>query len=336
MAFLSNENIIKLVYDNFLITLRLFSIAKNKIISNVILRAIDYNKIYKTIGKSQHLLDNMGYHRTITLLPNDTIIVPNESKLKVFDINTTYCIQTVYSPEIIQSIVSLPDNKIAICTYLNIIIYDTSLNFTPIKVISLPKKCYCFEKLFVLSNGDLASIIYLHQYSIVIYDQSSDYNKLKVLNPEYDHLMCIVSVSNNRVAVSTYEIRTINIFDVAGDYKCLNKLYGYESSINDLLFIPQSNVLVSGAADGSIMIWSMDDNIYLINRIFTHQAISCLLLLKNGFFATGGYNGIEIYNWVYFKVIKQVSGFSTKYLKQMKDDRIVSATGDGEVIILGL
>jgi WD40 repeat protein len=92
-------------------------------------------------------------------------------------------------------------------------------------------------------------------------------------------------------------------------------------------------MLISGSNDGVINIWN-ESEFNCIKTIATYKAIYCLLLLANGYFASGGRDGVKIYNLKDDEIVKHIDECSTNCLKQLKDNRIISVTrNDGTITI---
>jgi WD40 repeat protein len=330
MPTMANANIMKLVFKNITSPQKILTEIRNKTLYNVILRTTDYDKIYKSMGKSKvPLLGCKADYPKITLLSNDNAATACwDGKLKIFDTKNYKCIKTVEGVTEIQSMVTLSNNNIAVCASHHIKVFDTSRDYECIKTISVK-----YDRLFVLSNGDLASKAYINQYSIVIYHHDTDYDSFKELAEAEDGFMCITSISKCNVAVGSYKSLLIYIYDIEDDYKCLKKLSGHKDWILDIVFDNRNKLLISGSNDGVINIWN-ESEFSCIKTIATSKAIYFLLLLANGYFASGGRDGVKIYNLKDYETVKHIDECSTNCLKQLKDNRIISVTrNDGTITI---
>jgi WD40 repeat protein len=236
MPTMANANIMKLVFKNIISPQKILPAIRNKTLYNIILRTTDFDNIYKSMGKSKVLLLGCkADYPKITLLDSGNAATACwDGKLRIFDTKNYKCIKTVEGVNEIQSMVTLSDNNIAICASHHIKIFDTSKDYQCIKTISVNGHKY--DKLFVLSNGDLASKAYINQYSIVIYHHNTDYNSFKELTEAEDGFMCITSISKCNVAIGSYKSLLIYIYDIEDDYKCLKKLSGHKDWILDIVF----------------------------------------------------------------------------------------------------
>jgi WD40 repeat protein len=188
----------------------------------------------------------------------------------------------------------------------------------------------------VLSNGDIATHGRIYNRSMIIYHRNSEYDTFKELsnNKPMDTFNCITSLSDNNTAVNSIRENVIYVYDMGDDYKCVKEFLSYQNWIHELLYIRQNSLLISGSIDRKIKFWSVNDDYNCIKTIITHEAVYYLLLLSGGYFASGGVDGIKIYHMKSYELINHLDKhYSTTSFKQLDDNRIISSSSDGAVMI---
>jgi WD40 repeat protein len=335
MASLTNANIMTLIYENFIPDYRTIADIKNNLLCQVILKSIDYTKFYKAIGKSSILLEDKIPFPKITLLADDNLIITGDYNLRIVNTDNYKTLRTIEQGSYISSIVTLPDNKIAvICDEINLIkILNANEDFECIKIIGSEDQYY--SRLSVLSNGDLACKVKINSGPVfIIYHYDIDYNHSKVLYETIDHFNCITSLSNNTIAAGSNNDNLIYIYDANDDYKCIKKLSDHKHWINALLFVPKRNLLISTSNEGKINLWDCSNDYCHFKSLFTQKSIYCLTLLSGGYFASGGLDGIKIYHLTSLRLINHINKEnSTNCLKQLKDNRLISTTVNDTVTV---
>jgi WD40 repeat protein len=96
-TFIYNEDIIKLIFNNFNPLNNLLDNTTNKTISKVILSIQNYGKMFKSIGKNQIILRGHDHwiRALVSLSENLILSASFDKKLRIWDINNHTCIATI-------------------------------------------------------------------------------------------------------------------------------------------------------------------------------------------------------------------------------------------------
>jgi WD40 repeat protein len=335
-----NENIFKVIFQTFPFykNKQMSASIKNKHISKAILKILNYPDIYKSMGRRKQLL--IGHNNcicSIALLPNGNIITASDDRtLKIWNLETLSCIQTLEEVACVKSVIILPDNKLAYCT-LNgyVFIRDTTNDNKIITTLNLGSYEY-LNNLLLLSNGHLACTGRRRNlFPVIILDYFTERIVMELTKSFDDWLLTLVNLTGNKFACSSME--TITIWDNK-EYNCLKTLTRHESWIYALVYIEKENRLLSGSFKGEIRVWDLT-TYECIRTIYEahYKGIRCLLYLPNGYFASGcSWNkDIKIWDLKNYECINTLSGHKNVItsLLLLKDNRIVSASNDKTTII---
>jgi WD40 repeat protein len=268
MAFLKNENIITLIFEN----LSLFHISQlyktifSETISTAILKILNLKNIFKTMGGTKTFLNGYGHYiRALANLEDRDLIVSasSDKALKVWDINTLSCIRAIHGHNApVYFVIALDNGIIASCTWDQIIIWNAKEDFKCIKTIS--KEGY--DSFFKLNNGKLVCPAnhYGTPYLIIIDCTDPNYcieiyqsNATRPLEPLFNNTFASVSKNN---------VRTISIWDADDGYKCIRTIGSHIDSVEALLF-NKRDLLISGSFDGIIKVWSISNDYQCIKEI---------------------------------------------------------------------
>lgn len=85
----------------------------------------------------------------------------------------------------------------------------------------------------------------------------------------------------------------IKIWDLK-TFKCLKTIDTHFSSVNCIIRASETQIL-SGSADRSIVLWDFEKDV-CVRTFFAERGVECLKMLTETKFASGGYNGIKIWN----------------------------------------
>jgi WD40 repeat protein len=343
MSGFNNENILKLIFTSFAYSKckQLYNDSSNKTIMHNILSCCDFDKIYKSIGRSKtNLFEHTRSISSMILLPNGNIFALSvDGIFKEWD--NDICIRTLKADNrIYSSLALLPDGVIASGDLEgNIIIWtDAGDSFIEVKIIK-ETNYWNFDNLLLLSKGNLAfTAANSFSYRIIILDGSAmNYRILKRLNVHLGWITCLVNISNDKFASSSFD-KTIKIWNSI-DYDCVKTLEGHEDEVLSLLCIDKGDLLISGSY-GRIKVWDLK-SFQCIRTILTDGGgIKCLILLPNGYFASGSIGMdentiIQIWNMSNYQCIKSLKGHNKGItsIKLLSDCRLVTSSYDGTVIL---
>jgi WD40 repeat protein len=141
MGEFSNQNILKLIFSCF----RLYYLKRkiitinNTIITYISLRLLKCHDRFKSMGLANTLIEEAHDDYIYSLASIDEryyITASSDSTLKVWDINTNICLQTLKGHgSSVNYVITLSNNQIASCSSFLIKLWNTLENFKCIKTI---------------------------------------------------------------------------------------------------------------------------------------------------------------------------------------------------------
>jgi WD40 repeat protein len=289
------------------------------------------------MGRTKHKL--VGHKDGVMCLAlikeNLLISAARDHTLKVWDITTYECIKSLQDEERIKAITILLDGNIATSSNAHIKIRNVKEDLNCIKIIKFQGYDY-YSKLFVLDNDKSACLCYWDfEVCLLILDMNKGFDCLQKMSEEG---LCIddsfVHLNNDKFAyiIDSQKIKIRNVLD----YEHLKNLEGHTCWVNTLLFVKKYNIMLSGSFD-TIRAWCTI-SYQCIRIIELTTGIKSLLLLPNGFFASGcpSKGGIKIWNIYNYECINSFesqSGMITSLLLT-EDKRIISASPDDNTIVI--
>jgi WD40 repeat protein len=327
MNSITNENIYKLIFANY-------TLKDNKTHFDNISSAKLYPLILKTLS-FEYIFTSKRTHITLTkpdygvseliALPNNNIIEISNNSIKLWDMNS---FQYTKLTEDAISASKLPNGQLVIFAHSGQVQFWNN-DFKLIKTITL-EGCEGYrKKIFSLSNAILACFAFKDGHDRILIIDCEANTAIKTLDLQLGIINSIVNLSDNRFAACSVN-GSINIWDMK-DYDCLASFIGEDNSleIKALLFIEKRNLLISGTIV-SLKFWNITNCTPLcVHRI--ECFITCLLLLPNGYFVSGGRNGnIKIWSSFTFECINELTrtGYFTHSISLLKDYKIVSSSND--------
>jgi WD40 repeat protein len=335
MNIFTNENILKLIFLNyiFLVGEFIFNRLKNNLITEIMLRTGNYKNIYKSLGKSNNILYNDQHHTisSLALLSSRNMAtVSQQGALMIWDMKTLQCIKSINCDHIINSVISLPNHKIATCEDYKIHIWDGQNDFARIKTVNFDEEYKDFYNLLLLSNNYLAlSARSPMSHCIIILDCNKDYKCIQILHEHIDIIESLINLSDNLFSSGSFDC-CVKIYSNS-DFKLIKKLET-EGCVSDLLFYDKNKLVI--CCTSSLEVWNIDEW-YCVKVFAVRECHSRLLLLPYGFIVSCSYSGlIKIWDMRSFETINAFElGEKTSALLVLKDNRIVSCQLNGKIII---
>jgi WD40 repeat protein len=339
MTKLINENILKLIFSGLSLSMFQFHfthILNNTTICKLTLGLLNYHNIFKSMGKSKHVL---GGHEDIirsSALINDNLLVSvsDDGTLKVWDINKGECIKAVRDEECFKSVITLPDgNTVITSSPINIKLWDVKNDFNCISIIKLENYGE-YGNLLLLPNFNLAcSVIHSHA-CVLILDREKDFNIIHTFEENY-HLYSFINLgSTNNFAYSAGWAIQIKNYEKGEHVKTLT---GHTGRVYALLYIDRSGIMLSSEYDKCLRVWRTND--FTCVRIMNDLDfdIYSIFNLSNGYFASGSYDwgNIRIWDMSNFGCINMLThhadGITSLFLTRNK--KVISTSFDKTIII---
>jgi WD40 repeat protein len=366
MTALTNENLIRLIFRNFtLYDLQAeFDKIKNKIINQIRLKILSYDKIFKSMGRSKLILanDNKRIFQPV-LLPNGNLLSASDGTILFWDMKSVLIIKTLTAEDKIYTFTVLENGNLMAYLYNAKFQVWNNHGEGPTRTIEVTGYNTLSNILF-LSNGDIAcieehpddwyslmilclkdnyqsSIILdkreggdwenIHQISNNLFYTCSEPDSLKIydMNNDYECTFIIEERLRPSLLIGNFLFVTrvdIVILDIMNEYKCLYRLKGHVNCVSDLLYIEKNQFLLSGSTDRTIKVWDASNNYDCIRTIDTGGILK-FLILKNGYFATTFLCDYKIRIWdsISFKCVNILKHDSYPYcIKLLEDNRILS------------
>jgi WD40 repeat protein len=345
MIILNNENLIKLIFCNFtLYDLQTqFHVLKIKVINKISLNILNYDKIFKSIGRSKLTFSEVDkFILQPVILPNGIILsVSRDKTIRFWDMKRDKCIKTLTAEGEICTSTVLQNGIILAYLYGRKFQIWNDYGEGSTRVIE-NNNFGDFNQTLFLSNGDVACMLErFGSNNLIVLSFEDDYQSSRILDyceEGYiedvfnipNNLFC--TLSSNPAVLKIYDIckdyrcvytikemlvpsiiiinnmlfianKDIRILDINNEYKCLHCLKGPRGFVIDLLFIEKYRLLLSGSKDSTIKVW--DTHTYCcIRTVDTCGFFVKFLFLKNGYFAAViNDNKISIWDSVSLKCI---------------------------------
>jgi hypothetical protein len=343
MIILQNENILGLVFENFALreANRLHIETKNKTFSKLLLMSLNFQAIYKSIGKTKTSL--VGHKLTpssIALMPDGNVIsVSKDKTLKLWDINNNTCIGTVSAfVELVDvSLLVLSDSTVITCSRNNHIqLWDVKVKFSCTKVIRLNKYKPVKSNPIILANGYLvvSAIDYNLAASILILDLNKDDNNiLKKLTESTYHWHSFVNITNNTFASVNFH-GNISIWDTNNTYRCIRRLNSHKTKV--IAASDKYSLLIS-SSNSTISIFNLDNLKCLTSFDSSQDDINFLQFLPGGYFLSAYFNSIkfwDIKNYQCINFIKlEINMFLTSLLLSKDKNLLTCPRNHSDILI---
>jgi WD40 repeat protein len=307
------------------------------------------------------------------ILPNSNIVSASlDGTIQFWDMKGGLCIKTLNAEDRICRFTVLQNGNIMVYLYNGMFQIWKDYGEGPTRTIEV-KGYKTFSSILFLPNGDvtchdgLSSIIILYlednyqsskvldkreegyikeirqisdnlfyylcaePSSLKIYDIQNDYNCIFMIE---EQLRPIILTNNMLLGVTGVDVI---VLDINNEYKCLHRLKGHINCVADLLYIDKNQLLLSGSYDYTIKVWDANNNFNCIRTIDTGGYwFDKFLILKNGHFATIFYgdNKIRIWDLIGFTCVNTLEhDFSPTYIKLIEDNRILSCSYRGHIVV---
>jgi WD40 repeat protein len=328
MESFSNENIIKLIFKNYILreTTTFFNKINSSILSLIIQQIINYKYIFTSKRKHFSFPDS-DYRRIVNLhgVTEGQVLEISPTSTNLWDVNSSQCISMTTNNAPSSAI--LPNCQLV--TYAGQIQFWQNDYKSTEKIITL--EGLSGKKVFSLAGGKLACVVikeYREKTLIIDYQTSKIIKTLNIKSGTNS----IISISNEKLATCS-QSGALTFWDTK-DYHCLAIFQAEEfSSIEALLFVEKRNLMISGAS--SLKIWDVSFLPQRIRIIKDVGIVLCLLLLPGGYFASGSrYGHIKIWSLDTFHCVntfRQPEG-DVKMITLLKDYRIISSS-DSKIVI---
>jgi WD40 repeat protein len=159
MRILQNENLLRLILNNITLyeTRLLYNKLENKTINKIILTLLNYDDIFRSIGKSKlTLAEECEQSESLTaVLPNGNLVFAKSQTVKAWDINNHTILNTLDVEVKIIYLAALPNNNVAVCLQDGTIKVWNTENYANTNKL----KEYDYLKVaLLLSNSNIACI----------------------------------------------------------------------------------------------------------------------------------------------------------------------------------
>jgi WD40 repeat protein len=334
MKTLDNENILKLIFNNYALfrAQQMLKVVNNRILTTILNRLLSCEKIFTSIGQTKTILeDDKNIHSFLTLLPNGNIISSSSNTCpKIWDINTHSCVKITTLNSYTGTCHALANGNIVLLTKGRIQILKALDDFKSIFNLQIKTIYNNLYNPILLSNGNLAlnarCIIGTKTY-IINLKKANEYKEL--ISEQDVPVRSMINLEKGKFATSSYVF--IKVWDVENNFKCFKNFEAHDDFITCLLFT--NGLLISGSQDNTIKVWL---DYICVNVINAHEGYAnSLLVLPGGYFASGSDDGkIKIWDLKDFACVNVLVGHEGEInnLILLKDKRIVSDSHD-ELII---
>jgi WD40 repeat protein len=332
----NNINIINFVFKSFLLSniKQHFQNIKNMPLSKLMLKLLSYKNIFKSLGSNKVELGGFDNKAIvlITLLQDGNIVSAlDDNTLNIWDTKSQKLIKTITAENtsVLNSLLILPDNKIATGFFEGIIaVYNAVNDYKLLKTIITE---FYIQFMKLLSNDKLACIGWVKKTAFIkIYDLNDSYKILKVIENQNCMTSSLIYMDNYLFAYGNYsplnvsnKAYSIRIWDFNSNM-CVKVLAIFiEKLVLALLFIKKQNLLLSRFGNGVIMVWDVI-GYECIKVIELQQELLSFILLPNGYFASAG-KEIKIWDIKDFTCVNTLNGNNTRSIKSillMPDKRI--------------
>jgi WD40 repeat protein len=154
---LTNQNLLKSIFESFQLVRIQYLINKtinSKLITSTLLNILNYDKVFKSMGRDKTILEHRNPIECLVLLPNGTILAAEYEMLKFWNLDNGKCIGIIEEDVYIRSITLLPEWKFAICLPSCIKIRLAKDDYQCIRYINL-EWCSDYFTLLLLENGNV-------------------------------------------------------------------------------------------------------------------------------------------------------------------------------------
>ena len=252
------------------------------------------------------------------VLPHDRLVSgSSDADIKVWDIRTNKCLQTMESSYGVRDITLLNNGSFVSIDFATIKAWDPG-TFACLQ--TLPHKSFCNSKLTTLQNGLLVSGS--KDQTIIMWDTRT-YKRVHTLQHS-DFVTALTTTHDGHYLVSGSEEKGVRIWDIR-TYKCLQTLPHRRVGI---LTVLHNDHIVSGSDHTTVKIW--DHRTFQCVKILKeHRAgVGALTVTPDGDLVSGSGDGyMKIWNnRSYQCMLTQSLGSDINVLTMLPDRRLVSGS----------
>jgi WD40 repeat protein len=298
MVKFTNENILKLIFNNFVSKLKpLFDKTNNKAINEIILKTLTYEDIIKSLKAKPIFNECTSMILAMIMLSNGNIVLASaDNKLQVWDLINQKCLKSLTEKYVVKYLIALPNDIIvSAAPYYKIKVRDAKNDYNIIKEIDPGS---CVSSIILLNTAYIAYATYAawdsnnnSSNNITIIDYFKDNLIVEQLKGHKSSVHALANLPDNKFASACCEIRIWDIIDNSYiNFKTLKGLNGHQYNVMSLLFDEKRGLLISGSCY-EINVWDLKNDYQCIKTITSNTGLDKCILLPKGFIAYGGYSG---------------------------------------------
>jgi hypothetical protein len=255
-----------------------------------------------------------------------------DGKLKIFSLNNYKFIKNFDNELYLNSLYVLKDKCIVACFDEKIEIWEEFIDneIYVNKTIEFDSFDYYNEPI-LLSNGKLLCFAIEQELPcILVFNIDKNNYDLKTLYEDESSISIAVNLPNNKFV--TGNKHGFNIYNIDNNYSCFNVSAGEDIDVYSLIYSDKDDLLLTGCNE-AIQFWKITDNCKCVKTIDTHKiCVTSLLLLPNGYFASGSAEHVKIWDINCYECINtidiNVNDSEIDFLLRLGDNRIMSVSAE--------
>ena len=273
----------------------------------------------------------------IQLISGDIAAGSEDSKVRIWDINTEECILEFYELGKVHCLLEFEPNKLLVGTSENNIgLWDLEQVIITKNNGKIPNSVFNFiqhdkwvnclvkynNRWFASASNDGKIIMWDYYERKSVFELNSD-----------DSVLALIKLNDGNLC-SGGDDTTIKIWDI-NTKTCVKCLVGHEKFVKSLCQLSNGTIL-SGADDTTIKVWKNND-VECACTLNEHQhSVRTLCQIDNNYFASGSFdNRIIIWDIQTMKYVCELNGHSSNVICiiKLKDNRLCSCSMDRTIKI---